>query len=359
MKILFLLFSLALFSCEEKMEVEAPVENTDVLEHSILEVEPIIIEPYKWKYDSYENHFFTKDFIQNFHNEMSKMNIKSAIIVHDGYIIDEYYASGYTASSVFPVHSCSKSITSALFGIALEKGFIKDVNAPIYNFFPELDEDSPYSHITLAQLLSNTSGIKTTENDWYNWRSSSNWTDYLFHSPVVYKPGSTFSYSTGNTHLLSNVIERVTGKNLFAFAQEVLLHPIGMTSATCGNSPEGVGDGGNGFRMTAKDMALFGLLYLQNGNINGKQIISEDWIKTSTSAHVVRHQASDYGYQWWINSFGKHSVYFANGHGEQFIFVIPDTRFVITFTSGYNDNSHFAQYRKFVENILLTFDKAK
>ena len=141
--------------------------------------------------------------------------------------------------------------------------------------------------------------------------------------------------------LLAAILEKATGKGLLEYAREVLFAPLDMDSADCGTDPQGIGDGGNGFRMTARDMAKLGQLYLQGGTWAGEQVVPADWVAEATALQCDLAPGNpDYGYQWWLQSFGGYEAYFAQGHFGQFVFVVPELDLVAAFNShntGSND----------------------
>ena len=278
------------------------------------------------------------------------------VIVRNENIVDEYYKEGYDQNSIFDLHSVSKSITSALMGIAIDQGYIESVNVPISNYFPQiLETGSEYQRqITIWHLLTHTSGINASDTyNWDAWRNSDNWVDYVLDRDVTSRPGTVFNYFTGNSHLLAAIIEQATGQSLYEFAKENLFDPLGMDSANVSTDPQGIGDGGNGFTMNVYDMAKFGLLYLNNGAWDGEQIISEQWINDSTTVQFTRSSGStNYGYQWWVRTFGNNNydAYFAQGHFGQYIFVVPDLELIVVFTSHHEGSS--SMYWEFVTNIV-------
>ncbi len=281
-------------------------------------------------------------------------DVYSCVIIRDGKIVDEYFKEGYGPSSVFTIQSCSKSITSALVGIAIAQGFIKSVDDFASDYLPQLSESKfpDMKKITLKQLLNHTSGLVGTDSKiWNEWRSSPNWIDYIVSRPMTAKPGAYFEYSTGNTHLLAAILEKATGKGLLEYGEEVLFKKIGITSAELKTDPQGIGDGGNGFSLTAYDMARFGQLFLDGGKWDGVQIVPESWVKESTSLQA-RKNGSRYGYQWWLRNYGKAGIpgYNAQGFGGEYIFVVPGLRLIVVYTSWHrgNLNSYFYNVDKLV-----------
>lgn len=193
------------------------------------------------------------------------------------------------------------------------------------------------------KLLTHTTGIDASDTaNWNEWLASSNWVDYVLNRQAVSRPGIVFNYFTGNTHLLSAIIQQATGKSAYEFGKEYLFEPLDIDSVECTTDPQGISDGGNGFAMNVYDMAKFGQLYLNNGVWNGEQIVSEQWVKDSTSVQFTRSSGTaNYGYQWWVRTFGdnNYDAYFAQGHYGQYIFVVPDLKLVVVLTSYYEGNT--------------------
>lgn len=284
----------------------------------------------------------------------SSTEITSCTVLKDGTRVAEYFKEGYSEKSIFSVQSVSKSITSAIVGIALYEKLIPSIDTPIVNYFPELSKktDRRFSQITIRHLLNNTSGLTSTDSPlWTQWRNSENWIEWIFSNPIVHNPGTVFEYSTGNTHLLSAIIQKVSGKTLLEYGKEKIFDKAGMTTVRCSLDPQGICDGGNGFSLSAGDMASFGELYLNNGKLNGVQYVPSEWIKESTKSQV---NGVRYGYQWWQRNFGAkgYAAFFAHGWGEQVIAVIPGTKLVITFTSRYPDNRRNSIYWKYISDIV-------
>ena len=292
--------------------------------------------------------------IEAFNKALLPTEVTSCIIVKDGAIVSEYYKSGYSKESLFPMHSVSKSVTGTIVGIAIKQEYF-GLDEPIINYFPELKDksDSRFKKITIRDLLKNTSGLVSTDSSlWAQWRSCGDWIDFLFKRPLSYAPGKVFEYSTGNTHLLSAIIQKTTKKTLDEYGREVLFKPLGLDSAYFESDPNKISDGGNGLYLTARDMARFGLLYLNKGMWEGSQIVPQSWIAESTKIQTPGQ--ARYGYQWWIRWFGEEQVrgFFAHGWGEQVIAVIPEKKLVITFSSRYPDNRKNATYWQWIGDIV-------
>lgn len=344
----FIVFSK--ISNNEIIQTENVAENTDTLSNeenlSIAEITEIDNqEKWQWQHDTPENHNIDISVLNSVHNTIDSYPINAEVIVKDGYIVDEYYKEGYDQNSVFTLQSTSKSVASAILGIAIDKGYIEGVNIPISTYFPQiLESGSDYKNqITIWNLLTHTTGIDASDTaNWNEWLASSNWVDYVLNRQAVSRPGIVFNYFTGNTHLLSAIIQQATGKSAYEFGKEYLFEPLDIDSVECTTDPQGISDGGNGFAMNVYDMAKFGQLYLNNGVWNGEQIVSEQWVKDSTSVQFTRSSGTaNYGYQWWVRTFGdnNYDAYFAQGHYGQYIFVVPELELVVVFTSHYEGNT--------------------
>lgn len=290
--------------------------------------------------------------------------IYSMVTVKDGYIIHEYYKEGYDENSVFRLHSCSKSFTGALIGIAIDQGLISGVNAKLSEFLPQVAEsDNAYrQQITIEHLLTHTSGI-----EWYEWGGNSsswrpfqqaeNWVDYVLGCRMAAEPGSYFAYSTGGSHLLTAALQEAAGESAYEFGLEHIFQPLGMDSVEWPADPQGVTDGGNGIAMTARDAAKFGQLYVDGGRWRGRQIIPETWVEQSTVTQNAGPGGSSgsYGYQWWLRSFGEgnYETYYAMGYAGQFIFIVPELELVTVITSRSTDT--YAPRAYFTDYVLAAY----
>ena len=298
-------------------------------------------EPWTWNADTPDAQGLRGDALPALHETYASFPLLSAMIVKNGRVVYIYYREGYDETRVFVLNSASKSVTSALVGIAIQRGDIGSVDDLLADYLPRVRElsDPRWQEITLRQLLTHTSGLASTDSErWTAWCSSENWLEYIFALPFAGEPGSSFSYSTGNTHLLSAVLQSATGVTLSDFAQGVLFDPLGLESARVDADPQGIGDGGNGVWMATADMAKFGLLYFNSGQWQGQQLVPAAWVEQSTSAQYERGGGrAAYGFQWGGRTFGdeKYPAYFAQGHGGQYILVVPQLALVVAWNSDY------------------------
>lgn len=334
--------------------IMATNEQNNVL---IAETTEELDEPWEWQHDTLENQNINRSAIEDVHTSLDSYPINAEVIIRNGLMVDEYYKDGYDENSIFTLQSTSKSVTSAIFGIAIDKRYIEDVDEPISTYFPQiLKYGSEYKNqITIWNLLTHTTGLDVSDTaNWDAWLASDNWINYVLDKPAVSKPGTVFNYFTGNTHLLSAIISQSTGQTTYDFGKKYLFDKLDMNSVQCTTDSQGISDGGNGFAMDIHDMAKFGQLYLNNGVWEGEQIISSEWIEQSTTLQFDRLSGSaDYGYQWWVRTFGdqNYPAYFAQGHYGQYIFVVPDLELVVAFTSHYEGStSIYWQYMNQIVN---------
>lgn len=162
-------------------------------------------EPWTWNADTPDAQGLRGDALPALHETYASFPLLSAMIVKNGRVVDTYYREGYDETRVFVLNSASKSVTSALVGIAIQRGDIGSVDDLLADYLPRVRElsDPRWQEITLRQLLTHTSGLASTDSErWTAWRSPENWLEYIFALPFAGEPGSSFSYSTGNTHLL-------------------------------------------------------------------------------------------------------------------------------------------------------------
>lgn len=265
------------------------------------------------------------------------VNIHGVVVTRNGYIVAEAYAAPWEADVIHVMYSVTKSVISALAGIAVDQGCIESVDQPILEFFPDRsleNVDEAKQTATLDDYLTMTSGLEWPDD---NFRTTgrmvvtSDWVQFVLDQPVIDEPGERFVYNNGVPHVVSAVIEEATGTTTLEFADEHLFTPLGITSYEWQTDPQGRASGGWGLFLTPRDMAKLGYLYLNEGQWDGEQIISADWIAASTEPRVSVNTElnQSYGYFWWIYP----DFYAAQGLEGQFIFVVPDQNLVVTFTS--------------------------
>jgi CubicO group peptidase (beta-lactamase class C family) len=276
------------------------------------------------------------------HIETDLPHIYSVLIVRYGYLAYERYYQGFHAGFPFEVASITKSITSALVGIALDEGYLQSLDQRVMDFFPDLaapELDSQTGELTLRHLLTMTSGYSWSEDGPWRWPHSGSWFTFALKMTIADSPGARFGYNTPAAHLLSGVLARAAGQSAADFAQAFLFEPLGIARPDWMTDPEGYTTGAHGLSLRARDLAKFGYLYLNRGQWDGRQVVPAAWVDESTRRQVSGGfpQGEDYGYLWWTTAEAGHPAYFAAGYGGQYVEVIPALDMVVVITSAMDD----------------------
>ena len=256
--------------------------------------------------------------------------------------------ASFTPDDLHDVRSVTKSITSLLVGIAIERGQLKSIDTPVIDFFPELAElkTPERSRITLAHLLTMTHGLDWDESGSYvrlgnsetRMRFASDPDRYVLERDIVAPPGTRFNYSGGATALLGEVLVRSTGVPLDRFADEALFQPLGITHTEWRRDQKDRVTPFGGLRLRPRDLAKVGRLLLDQGRWQGRQVVPAAWIEESLRDRVAAGNALRYGYQWWRgeikNKAGSFAWIAGMGNGGQRLFVVPSLDLVVVITAG-------------------------
>ena len=264
--------------------------------------------------------------------------LRSLLVQHRGRLVGERYWRGATRDQRANVKSASKSIISALVGIAIAEGRIRGVDQTIGELLPVQTRglEPEKRAITVGDLLSMRSGLQSTSFGNYGaWVSSRDWVRDALRRPMVAERGGPMLYSTGSTHLLSAILTRATGMSTREYAQARLARPLGITLRAWQRDPQGIYFGGNDMYLRPREMLRIGALYLSGGVApNGRRVLPRAWIDSSVVARTTSPwNGHRYGYGWWIRESNGHRVLFAWGYGGQFIFVVPSLELVVVTTS--------------------------
>jgi CubicO group peptidase (beta-lactamase class C family) len=264
------------------------------------------------------------------------LNLHSLLVIRNGYLVSETYFGNYQQDTRDEIYSVTKSFVATLIGIAIDKGYIVGVEQRIVDLFPErtfanLDEGK--ESITLADVLTMRSGLDWQESDAAigELYRSPDWVQFMLDKPMVLPPGSQFNYCTGCSHLLSAILQETTGMNTRDFAQEYLFKPLGISNVAWDTDGAGIPIGGWGLQLTPREMAKLGYLYLQDGEWDGEQIVSAQWVEGATERHTQTDSDLGYGYQWW--TYPSLEAFAALGLYGQTVFVIPGSDLVIVTTA--------------------------
>lgn len=263
--------------------------------------------------------------------------LRSLLVQWKGEPVRERYYGGATPATRANIKSASKSIVSALVGIAIAQGRIRGVDQTIAELLPAETRglDSVKRAITVGDLLSMRAGLQSTSFDNYGaWVTSRNWVTYALRQPMTAEPGGPMIYSTGNSHLLSAILTRATKMSTYRFAERELARPLGIALRPWQSDPQGVYFGGNDMYLTPRDMIKFGMLFLNGGAVGGRHVVPHDWVDSSFVPRTTSpFNGNRYGYGWWTRSAQGYDVRYAWGYGGQFIFIVPELQLVVVATS--------------------------
>lgn len=316
-------------------------------------------------------------------------NIHSMLILRHGKLIYENYfagedeivgkgKAGYVGHTVDDLHDCrsvSKSFTSACIGIAIKQGFIKSIDEPIYSYFLEYARyfDPAKRKITIRHLLTMTSGLDWDENTPYldpknteiQMDGSDDPISFILSRKLTSTPGTVWNYSAASATLLGEILRRATGEKVDKFAEKNLFAPLGIKKYTWEPmlKDKDMTAAAWGLRLRPRDLAKFGLLYMNNGKWGNTQVLDTDWVNQSLSAQVLRPSESPkvargYGFQFWTDPLTlpryKTDLPFAIGLGGQLIIMWRSMDIVLVFTGGkYNQNNTGADiYAAFIKYIV-------
>ena len=268
--------------------------------------------------------------------------VHSVQIVRHGRLLLDAYFYPYGLGVPHDVASVTKSVTSTLIGLAIQKGLLRDVHQPLLSLFPNrtvLNPDERKQKITLDDLLTMQAGwdcgFEAKEARLFEMRRSPDWLQFMLDLPMVAQPGTRFAYCSGNPHVLSTVLSQVTATNALEFARRELFEPIGIQDVHWPADPNGNTYGWGDLQLHPRDMAKLGQLFLHRGRFGTNQVLSESWVTNATSAHVDRTVNKDhYGFGWWVKGDDYPGMFEAVGRGGQRINVWPAKDMVLVFTGG-------------------------
>ncbi|MCY4063335.1 MAG: serine hydrolase [Chloroflexi bacterium] len=287
---------------------------------------------------------------------------QSLIIMRHGYIVHESYFNGSRAADSNNIASVSKSMLSALIGIAIDLGYFESTDDRVADYLPEYfaaAADPRLRQLTLHDMLTMTHGLTWEENQASRLLNrSDNWIADILSIPLSDEPGTRFNYSTGVSHVLSAVLTEATGMSACEFAHRFLFEPLGIEAEFWGVDPQGYFAGGHSVSMTAREVARFGQLFLDEGAWQGEQIVPGWWVAASTSLQIdIGNNYAGYGYYWWLNRIAGYDMYSALGAGGQILHVIPQLEIVLVTTHGFQGNqrdyAEEAESYQFLWNYLI------
>jgi CubicO group peptidase (beta-lactamase class C family) len=290
--------------------------------------------------------------------------LTSLLVARNGTLVREQYFHGLRAGQPVNIKSASKSILSALVGIAIAEGEFGE-QSRLADLLPDYFRginDPAKRALTVRNLLTMQAGLRGTSFDNYGeWVNSRNWVGYALNQPFDCAPDTCMVYSTGNSHMLSVILTKQTGMSTRAYAQRKLFTPLGMQLRGWARDPQGYDFGGNEMFFTPRDMLKFGEFYRRRGRLaNGRQLLPETWIERAWGEYATSPwNGHRYGYHWWTRETPDGvKVHFAWGYGGQFIFVIPARQLVVVATASLNrgrDGRHLRSVHDLVDTVIAAY----
>ena len=280
-----------------------------------------------------------------YYNAARLDTIHSLLVIKDGVLIAEDYFHEGAIGRKDRLQSVTKSFTGMLVGIAIDQDLLDGADQKMLDFFPEITgqiTDRRKTQITIRQLLEMRSSYPWEESHEGLWAGllSGYYVPLIEEFPLTADPGARFQYSNLSSNWLGIIVSRESGMTLKSFAEEHLFGPLGIEPGEWGTDAEGHNNGCGDLHLTARDMAKYGQLILEDGMWNGEELIPGWWVRQSLRTisenawdDVGRFREIGYGYQWWSATAGAHRVDFAWGHGGQLIVLVDALDLVVVTTA--------------------------
>jgi CubicO group peptidase (beta-lactamase class C family) len=284
--------------------------------------------------------------------------LRVVLVSRHGEMLEQRAFNGHSVSETTNIKSASKSIISALVGIAIDRGVLKGVDQEIASILKAdlpKNPDPRLAEITIGNLLSMQAGLSRMSGPNYGrWVSSRNWVRFALSEPFDGEPGGDMLYSTASTHLLSAILTRSARKPTLVLAREWLAPVKGFEISAWERDPQGIYLGGNQMAMTARSLLAFGEVYRNGGKTaEGRQVVSADWIRQSwTPRTTSRYTGDGYGYGWFLRQIGGEDVKFGWGYGGQMLYIVPSLGLTVVMTSSDSGPSARSGYRDELHTLL-------
>jgi CubicO group peptidase (beta-lactamase class C family) len=268
------------------------------------------------------------------------INIHSLTIIRNDDLILDAYFYPYDGEAFHEIASVTKSVMTTLIGIAADRGMLS-IKDKMVSFFP----DRPIANrgfwknqITVRQLVGMTSGLDCVsandEQTLAEMGSAPDWVQFTLDLKVKHVPGTYFEYCSPGMHVLSAILQEVSGMTTAEFARINLFEPLGITDFLWEADPQGYNDGWAGLYLHPRDLAKIGYLMLHQGQWDGKQIVSSEWVQEATKLQEKTNKGDNYGYGWWVPPPTEFVEFAAEGRGGQYIRVLPELNLIIVTTGG-------------------------
>jgi CubicO group peptidase (beta-lactamase class C family) len=277
------------------------------------------------------------DIYQDVYADKNAWMMKSLLVFRNGKLVAEgYLKDDGDRTRVDAIWSCTKQLNSIITGIAINRGFISNINDSIGKYFPEYLARYPDKMgISIKTLLTMNSGIafdNGTQNDIFRQRETDSSLDYILGLKFNDPPGTKYTYKDSDPHLLSAIVQKATGKPMDEFGKEVLFDPLGITNYKWFRYVDGITLGSWGIVTTPRELAKVAQCVLDRGIYKDQQIIPASWLEEMLSVHVSNaYNELSFGYLWWIHP--SKGIYFTWGHGGQHAFILPSKNLLVLITS--------------------------
>ncbi|WP_245602328.1 serine hydrolase domain-containing protein [Fodinicurvata fenggangensis] len=260
------------------------------------------------------------------------------IVAQEGRVLVEEVFRGPALDQPVNVKSVAKTVIAALVGVAIHEGVLKGADQPVVPLLGDLvpeNADPQLQEVTVGNLLSMQAGLERTSGQNYGaWVTSPNWVRHALSRPFVAEPGGEMRYSTGNSHLLSVLLTRASGRSTLELARDWLGAPLGIEIPAWQQDPQGYYFGGNNMALSPRALLPLGELYRLDGTIGGARVFAGDWPEISWRPRGRSRWTGDrYGYGWFIRSMAGRQVYYGWGYGGQMIYVCPELAATLVMTS--------------------------
>lgn len=277
--------------------------------------------------------------------QVAQQQLETCLIWQNGQLTFEFAQQKPLLNQIRPINSCTKSVVSLLCCIAMDKGLFPQPEELAKHYFPVLEHIVPrlYKQPTIEHLLTLSVGFKWQEfggiQSFPRMKRSHNWLEYLFTQPIVSEPGTSMCYNSGISQMLTTLLTQTTGMPVASFAEEHLFKQLKIEEYKWLQDKQGIYTGGYGLYLTPLAMLKIGILCVQHGTYENKQVVSAKRLAESTGAILPAMppaKAGYYGWHWWIDSIDVNDqtipFYYARGYGGQFIFIVPTLALVVVTT---------------------------
>jgi CubicO group peptidase (beta-lactamase class C family) len=285
----------------------------------------------------------------------------SLLVVHRGEPLIEHVVTGPGLSTPASLKSLSKTIVSALAGIAIERGVVDGTDTALTELLDDRvppDASEGVDEVTLGHALSLRAGLRSTSGRYYGaWVQSDDWVAHALTRPMIAEPGTRLIYSTGSTHLAGAALVEASGRSLLDLARNWLGEPLDIRIPEWMRDPQGVHFGGNQMRLSPRALARIGEAYRLGGVIDGRRVIPESWIEASWTPYSRSPWSGDlYGYGWFITDLAGTRTYYGRGYGGQALFVVPEAELTVVLISDPtppSNGGYFDRIKAWVAEIVL------